>query len=124
MKQRERLIELIREAMKNHEITIENYVIPTSDYIADYILKNGVVVPPCKIGDTVYKITSKGICEIKIENIYCWCNEIWKCNGWSERNEYKIEHRFPFDDIGKTVFLTREEAEQALNKVTHTEKGR
>lgn len=61
MTERERLIELIREAMKNHEITIENYVIPTSDYIADYLLKNSVVVvPPCKIGDTVYKITSKG----------------------------------------------------------------
>lgn len=116
MKERERLIELIREAMKNHEITIENYVIPTSDYIADYILKNGVVVPPCKIGDTVYKITSKGICEIKIENIYCWCNEIWKFNGWSKIDEYKIEYEFSFKDIGKTIFLTYEEAEQALNK--------
>ena len=52
--ERERLIKLIREAMKNQEITIENYVIPTSDYIADYLLKNGIVALPCKIGTPLY----------------------------------------------------------------------
>ena len=124
MTERERLIELIREAMKNHEITVENYVIPTSDYIADYLLKNGIVVPPCKVGDMVYGITAKGIREIKIESIHYWCSGIWKCNGWSGKGKYRVGYEFSFDDIGKTVFLTREEAEQALNKVTHTEKGR
>ena len=52
MAERERLIELIREAMEKHEITIENYVIPTSDYIADYLLENGVIVLPFKLDDT------------------------------------------------------------------------
>ena len=51
MAERERLIELIREAMEKHEITIENYVIPTSDYIADYLLENGVIVLPFKLND-------------------------------------------------------------------------
>lgn len=53
MAERERLIELIREAMEKHEITIENYVIPTSDYIADYLLENGVIVLPSKFKDAI-----------------------------------------------------------------------
>ena len=52
MTERERLIELIREAMEKHEITVENYVIPTSDYIADYLLENGVIVSPFELDDT------------------------------------------------------------------------
>ena len=48
---RERLIELIRQGMKKHEVTIEDYVIPTSDYLADYLLEKGVIVPTCKVGD-------------------------------------------------------------------------
>ena len=51
MTERERLIELIREAVKNHEITVENYVIPISDYIADYLLENGVTVLPFRLDD-------------------------------------------------------------------------
>ena len=51
MTERERLIELIRQGMKKHEVTIEHYVIPTSDYLADYLLENGVTIPPCKVED-------------------------------------------------------------------------
>lgn len=57
MTERERLIELIRQGMKKHEVTIENYVIPTSDYLADYLLENGVIVPPY---EHVYFIVDKG----------------------------------------------------------------
>ena len=57
MTERKRLIELIRQGMKKHEVTIENYVIPTSDYLADYLLENGVIVPP---SEHVYFIVDKG----------------------------------------------------------------
>ena len=79
MTERERLIELIREAMRKHEITIENYVIPTSDYIADYLLANGVIVPPCKVGDTVdeqYKNLTEGerqTCDLCSDYGMCDC---------------------------------------------------
>lgn len=57
-KQRERLVELIRAGINKHESTIENYVFPIWDYLADYLLANGVIVPPCKVGDKMYKLCS------------------------------------------------------------------
>ena len=104
---RDRLIELIRRGMNKHEVTIENYVIPTSDYLADYLLENGVIVPPCKVGDKLYIVAkvSKEIVECTI--IGAWvsdhsCTVITDCG--TIHNE----------SFGKTVFLTIEEAEQAL----------
>ena len=45
---RDRLIELIEEAIEEESTSSAN--------IADYLRENGVIVPPCKVGDTVYKI--------------------------------------------------------------------
>ena len=100
---RDRLIELLRG----------HYMNTTSDTIevADYLLGNGVIVPPCKVGDLVYRISTRSgarikyiqettVCRIAIDNegiwIFCACNPIAKTV------------------FGKTVFLTREKAEQAL----------
>lgn len=118
MTERERLIELIRQGMKKHEVTIENYVIPTSDYLADCLLENGVIVPPVKMGQEFYHIeefihkslpnrfpTEKVVCASKVENIF-----IGKfVNKFGDNRQ-----SFRFPDIGKTVFLTSEEAEKAL----------
>lgn len=66
---------------------------------------------PCKVGDTVYKITR--FCSGGIRD----CGYSYEC---SECPEYKpfieyIEFKIPIlKDIGKTVFLTREEAEKKL----------
>ena len=40
----------------------------TSD-IADYLLENGVIVPPCKVGDTVYELQNKRIQAYTIETV-------------------------------------------------------
>ena len=106
---RDRLIELIRKGMGKHEVTIENYVIPTSDYLADYLLANGVIVPPCKVGDKVYAVDKRsGLWwHGKIISMY-YCNKI------------EIQFAVAFDDgevaiyDWDSVFLTKEEAEQAL----------
>lgn len=42
--ERERLIKLL-----NHEFGTE-----VSEIVADYLLANGVTMPPCKVGDMVY----------------------------------------------------------------------
>ena len=47
---RERLIELI----KSYKLTMIYLPIAMVRRLADYLLKNGVIVPPCKEGDTVY----------------------------------------------------------------------
>lgn len=48
MAQKHKLIELICE--RNGD----NYY--QAERIADYLIENGVVVLPCKVGDTVYKV--------------------------------------------------------------------
>ena len=94
------------------EIDEEN----TAD-IADYLLANCIVVPPCKVGDTVYEI------------VYSYSNhDIRKIikkrvvNGIEIGKDGFIALRCGrtvvlfATDIGKSVFLTRDEAEKALKK--------
>lgn len=53
-KHRTRLVGLISEA----EGQVNNDL-PTVEQIADYLLENGVLAPPCKIGDTIYRICTE-----------------------------------------------------------------
>lgn len=86
-----------------------------NEQLADYLLANGVIVPPCKVGDVMYSlyrgaihrtIVFSVVAETKNDNwIYIVEGEIF--NGIS------IFRKFI---VGKTVFLTKEEAEQALKE--------
>jgi hypothetical protein len=96
MTQKERLVELIKDEIDCDKAGI----IP--EWLADYLLANGVIVPPCKVGDTVYQIDGVRVYESTIKNV------IYDTNGVA----------FDEDAIGKTVFLTREEAEKALAETT------
>lgn len=87
--------------------------------LADYedLEDQGLLVRlPCKVGDTVYVPTRVLVSEFKITAIFCdiqgtyfywlfYCGIYERTNGFSER------------DIGKTVFLTREEAEKKLEEM-------
>ena len=100
------MIELIRTGMNKHEATIENYVKPTADYLADYLLKNGVIVPPCKVGDVVYHIHKGKVFGGKVLMIsILGSGLIFDVAGGL---------CFTADEVGKYAFLTKEEAEQAL----------
>ena len=123
MTDRERLIEII--------VTAENEVFRAFPYtnstkriemVADYLLENGVIVPPVKIGDTVYTncsmqgwyLRSKDR-PYKAKVVYMGINGTKNfMNVVYEKGEYMLS--FDFDKIGKTVFLTREEAEKALKE--------
>lgn len=59
MTERERLIELLCSAPLGSKTFEQQYYKSTITKIADYLLANGVIVPPCKIGDTVYKVIPK-----------------------------------------------------------------
>lgn len=97
-------------------------------HFADHLLSSGVIVPPCKVGDRYYTIQR-----------YCntdpWETEkvpvmAWDCEKYCGRSdcsfsEYRIEeHQFKNvsfilsveRDIGKTVFLTKEDAGKALKE--------
>lgn len=88
--------------------------------LADHLLANGVIVPPVKVGQTVYINGLMGFGEAeahKITHAQCrigsagqsWFFEAWLIGGRGDCG-------FWDDQIGKTVFLTREEAEQALKE--------
>ena len=47
MTDRERLIELIKQGNGGYDFN-------SLERIADHLLANGVIVPPCNVGDTVY----------------------------------------------------------------------
>lgn len=86
----------------------------------DFLLENDVIVLPCKIGDKVFYVNE--ICD---ENANEYLDiSIGKVVSFSMQKEglwayCRYEDGLTYwhlvaDDFGKTVFLTREEAEQAL----------
>ena len=116
---RDRLIELIRDAKDEYPTvpTINCCKAEFANFLADRLLENGVIVPPCKVGDVVYR-TYDNYCG---EEIYEGAvDQIFVSRNRKVRL-YVHGHPLGFtpDDIGKTVFLTREEAEQALKGENH-----
>ena len=126
---RDRLVELLNK--KYDHFCDQCGVNKDSHYtedLADYLLANGVIVPPCKVGETVWanrdcfplpytehgkvipceviaiKETKKGK-YILLKPLLIETYGLRKVNTW-----------FPFSVVGKTVFLTREEAEKALEE--------
>lgn len=100
--------EVLAKAMDMEEILGNEY------YSVDRMLellkadKDGrLVVLPCKVGDTVYFALLGRIIEKQVFSIVSFSNSIRiYCDGTSEY--------FRPEDIGETFFLTREEAEKAL----------
>ena len=111
MTERERLIELLKKAPYGaNAITLsDKHKDSILGEIADYLLENGVVVLPCKVGDMVY-IFERGSYIIPIcgQGKPHWEIKIEKCSFkyWLLDN-----HKF-----GVNMFFTREEAEKALEE--------
>ena len=107
MTMRERLIELLNDwgNKENDGVRAES--------MADYLLANGIIVPPCKVGDTVYCIVEgfDVVMEGHIRQLIVAEGIFIDCVIRGYFNQV-----FHSSKIGKTVFLTREEAEQALRK--------
>ena len=87
--------------------------------VADYLLANGVIVPACNVGDKVYKITRNKVKECDVVFIGISADE--KCSYFNFVEYYADgtfckSYSMVFDVIGKTVFLTKEQAEQALKE--------
>lgn len=117
MSEREKLIELIGKAKYfGHETFKDRFVKSYLERLADQLLENGVIVPPVKVGDTVYTVSKKrGIEAKKVVEIS------WKRNwagtdlGWGLiLSGKRSNNRYNITNIGKTVFLTKEEAEKAI----------
>lgn len=125
MTERERLIELLNDVASTQyegdkiiksELDIDDEDI---NHIADYLLANGVIVPPCKVGDTVYQVTRNFISEFRVRFIeISTCGNLFLHTDLINGIVYTGEI-FSKSEIGKTVFLTKEETEKALHKINH-----
>lgn len=127
MTDRDRLIELFKkiEYTPFPDMTMKAKLVNQfTDYalnnIVDEILANGVIVPPCKVGDWLWVVRKD------------YVSECFRVDAFDDRNLVMFmqdnEHnlsltykgikicRMSFDDFGKTAFLTKEEAEQALKE--------
>lgn len=76
-----------------------------SVHFADYLLANGVVVIRCNIGDVVYQTDGVRIYELTILDV-----SLYKNKPYYETDEIDFDD----DAIGKSIFLTRQEAEAKL----------
>ena len=114
MTQKERLIELLKGCPYN-DVFMFDGDFDLHESLADYLLENGVIVPPCKVGDTVFDIGGfPKIMEAEVETM---------TTDGQEMSSVVVEPQKPFHrwfvnwkDLGKYVFLTREAAEKELKE--------
>ena len=88
-----------------------------ADVIADHLLAEGVIVPPCKVGQRVYvtDIFEGKIAECEIIKVECYAGEdVTLIEYKSPKEDVTYSYECPDTEIGKTVFLTKEEAEKAI----------
>ena len=121
---RDRLIELLKSGVKQLE---HQAGARTFGDLADHLLANGVIVPPVSVGQTVwvYNATTNNIYENKVV-----CIKIMGASKYKNRIvvEYHNQYgefscrKFTWAQIGKQVFLTEEEAVNALVKGAQNER--
>lgn len=98
----------------NEEMTDEHCCV----YFKD---KSRFVELPCNMGDTVYHTTTFGICQLTVAGIHLfWDKRKTRIKRYSYivgLNNLDYTYRLPLKEIGKTVFITKEEAEAKLKEL-------
>ena len=107
MTDRERLIGLVDKAKEEYANDITDHT--ETDYIVECLLNNGVIVPPCKVGDTVYYIAFGKVYK-------------GKCHAITRHKDSLQIHLYDYDGDNASisanrVFLTKEEAEEKLKEL-------
>lgn len=121
--ERKRLVRLIRDGDRafsdKYTGEVMSHIDELYEFIADYLLDNGVIVPPCKVGDVVYYLHE--ICdeddEEYLDIIDGECASISKQKEalWVYcRYENGLTYWHKVDEIGKSIFFSEAEAEYAL----------
>lgn len=91
-----------------------------AETIADYMLENGVIVPPVYVGGTVYEIRRKAVSPSGRETNCGICTISFLKHCINIGSELYVKGKpyvkSDFYRLGKTVFLTHEEAEKALKE--------
>lgn len=84
-----------------------------------------VVVPPCKVGETIYFARANPILQYKVTGYEMGEASISQVRSKHVDKETGLTFNFTFrpSSIGKTVFLSREEAEKALQEMEGKKDG-
>lgn len=109
MTDRDRLIAIVKDSL----IRNIGKSCKLAENITDDLINEGIIVPPCKVGDKVYFDTylhgdSVGVQSHKVINV--------KYVITTEPSKGGIGAEIPDYAFGETVFLTCEEAEKALER--------
>ena len=117
-KQRERLVELIKNAKNDKNLCwYDLYDLCSEDgccaeYFADHLMSNNVMVLPLKVGSVIYRLDllNNKIIDWTIARIDIYEDEVVYCDD--------CFNVFTDEEFGvrEGVFLTLEEAEKALNE--------
>jgi len=102
MTDRNKLIEILQDTLHEWECDVS---IKTLTEITEHLIENGVICLPCKVGDKIYQTDGIRTYESTIREIEISSTNIVYCT-----------ESIAFDEraIGDSIFLTREEAEKAL----------
>ena len=114
MTDRDRLIKLIYDAkcVETWDYYNDEPMQPCPiEKLADYLLANDVIASPLKLGDKIYRIFGNKIVKIEVSDI-----EIEFRNFFKKKYRYNY-NAFTNEDFGKTVFLTKEQAEEKLKRI-------
>lgn len=131
---RDRLIELLCAGTLKTEIcTTETHLECEScrgdcgycTILADHLLASGVILPPCEVGDAVYfpiEIEGEDEAFADVGTVFAIGIDERHIMWISARYESGLKYYHTSYDFGKTVFLTRGEAENALKERNNNEK--
>ena len=118
---RDRLIELLKSIPHGiatfGDVTENLYI---ENVMAEHLLANGVIAPPCKVGDKVYfyKAEIDETCPAKVikicNNFYTPSMPLWITIEYESKLIGRQEVEMGSDVFELLCFPTKEEAEQAL----------
>ena len=115
--ERKRLVELIA---KSGLVLVYGGIHPDThkcqESLADYLLDNGIVVPPVKVGQKLYLISDGLYWEAEVIRVVIRQGEdVDPCIVFVRLKDGNIKAILDiYNDIGKTVFTSREDAEAKL----------
>ena len=96
-KQKKQLADMTLEFIR---LTVLPNMVFDCEKFSEFMFSHGVIVLPCAIGDTIYIVGRK--------------YRGGRFEKWINTGKFRLSD---LEKIGKTVFLTREEAEKALEEV-------
>ena len=124
MTDRDRLIGSISKAKRNYNMSTMIPIGTTFEsWVADYLLADGWIRLPCKVGDKVYYFSDRPFnLSLQENTIYeatvvrIVTNRITTSLVIQIHNEYGVTEVPEITYFGKSVFLTKEQAERELKK--------